>query len=171
MDAIKIAVAERCLQGAETGTLDFPGIVGLLAAEGFDGYLVDYRAGTATFYLADGTAATLPGARRDVAVPSAFDAAAVAVAVGEAQRKAPGYTDGGFCQKVMAAGCAGYLVSLPGRRVVYLGRSGESTRRTHAELSVAAGASAPRRPREFHPPPATKDGKPAGSERAGRGNP
>lgn len=34
----------------------------------------------------------------------------------------------------MAAGCAGYLVSLPGRRVVYYGRTGE----THVELIPAA---------------------------------
>jgi uncharacterized protein YbcV (DUF1398 family) len=129
MDATKIAVAERCQNGSETGNLDFPGIVGLLAAEGFDGYLVDYRAGTVTYYLEDGEATTLQAGHRHVPVPAAFDAAAVAAAIGEAQRKVAGYTYAGFSEKVMAAGCAGYLVSLSGRRVVYFGRSGE----THVE--------------------------------------
>lgn len=130
MDANKIAVAERCLEGAEAGTMDFPGILGLLGAEGFDGYLVDYRSGTATYYLADGTSTTLRAARHPVRVRAAFDAAGVAAAIGEAQRKVPGYTYGGFSEKVMAAGCAGYLVSLSGRRVTYFGRSAE----THVEM-------------------------------------
>jgi uncharacterized protein YbcV (DUF1398 family) len=129
MDAIRIAVPDRCLKGAESGTMDFPAIVGALAAEGFAGYLVDYRARTATYYLADGEAAALPADHPHVTVPAAFDAAAVAAAVGEAQRKVPGYSYRGFSAKVMAAGCAGYLVSLSGRRVVYFGRSGE----THVE--------------------------------------
>lgn len=129
MDDAKLAVAERCLNGARTGDMDFPAIVGLLAAEGFDGYFVDYRAATVTYYLADGAAATLRDAKHDATVPVGFDASAVAVAVGEAQREVAGYTYAGFSQKVMAAGCAGYLVSISGRRVVYLGRSGE----THLE--------------------------------------
>ena len=129
MEAKKIAVAERCLHGAETGTMGFPAIVALLADEGFDGYLVDYRAATVTYYLADGTVATLPAKRLDAAIPVAFDAAAVAAAIGEAQAGAAGYTYRGFSAKVMAAGCAGYLVSLSGRRVVYVGRSGA----THVE--------------------------------------
>ena len=129
MDAKKIAVAELCLTGAESGSMDFPAIVGLLFAEGFDGYLVDYRAATVTYYLFDGTATTLAAAHPAGAVPAAFDAAAVAAAVAEAQGKAADYTYAGFSAKVTAAGCAGYLVSLSGRRVVYFGRSGE----THVE--------------------------------------
>jgi uncharacterized protein YbcV (DUF1398 family) len=41
----------------------------------------------------------------------------------------PGYTYKGFCAKVAGAGCAGYMVSLLGRRVLYYGRTGE----THTE--------------------------------------
>jgi len=37
----------------------------------------------------------------------------------------PGYTYAGFSAKVMAAGCAGYIVSFSGRRAVYLGRTAE----------------------------------------------
>jgi uncharacterized protein YbcV (DUF1398 family) len=40
-----------------------------------------------------------------------------------------GYTYQGFCSKVAGAGCAGYVVSLLGRRVLYYGRTGE----THTE--------------------------------------
>jgi uncharacterized protein YbcV (DUF1398 family) len=41
----------------------------------------------------------------------------------------PGYTYRGFCENVVKAGCAGYVVSLLGKRVLYFGRTGE----THTE--------------------------------------
>ena len=50
--------------------------------------------------------------------------------VREAQANAPGYTYAGFCRKVTARGCAGYMVSFPGARVLYFGRTAE----THLEL-------------------------------------
>ena len=58
-----------------------------------------------------------------------FDAAIVKEAIREAQLMVPGYTYKGFCKKVARAGCAGYIVSLPGKRVLYYGRTGE----THTE--------------------------------------
>lgn len=33
---------------------------------------------------------------------------------------------GGFCERVLRSGCAGWTVSILGRRVVYYGRSGDS---------------------------------------------
>ena len=58
-------------------------------------------------------------------VAASFDAAIVRQAIGEAQTLAPGYTYKGFCAKVAGAGCAGYLVSFVGKRVLYYGRTGE----------------------------------------------
>ena len=55
---------------------------------------------------------------------------AVRAAIHEAQSGAPGYSYQGFSRKVKAAGCAGYLVSFPGKRVLYVARTGE----THTEL-------------------------------------
>ena len=46
-----------------------------------------------------------------------------------AQANPPGYSYEAFSRNVMACGCAGYLVSFSGRRVLYFGRSGE----THTE--------------------------------------
>ena len=62
-------------------------------------------------------------------IAAAFDAPAVQAAIREAQQLVPGYTYSGFCKKVMTAGCAGYVVSFPGRRVLYYGRDAE----THVE--------------------------------------
>lgn len=58
-------------------------------------------------------------------VTERFDTAAVKDTIREAQQMVPGYSYKKFCAKVMAAGCAGYLVSLLGMRVVYYGRTGE----------------------------------------------
>ena len=62
-------------------------------------------------------------------VAERFDAAAIVAALREAQALVQGYTYKGFCAKVVEAGCAGYLVSLLGKRALYYGRTGE----THTE--------------------------------------
>ena len=122
-------VASTCLEGAESGAMTFPQIVDALMGAGFDGYAVDLRRATATYYLPDGQAVELEATRTIMPVAERFDAAIVREAIGEAQRLVPGYTYKGFCAKVAQAGCAGYLVSLLGKRVLYYGRTGE----THTE--------------------------------------
>jgi uncharacterized protein YbcV (DUF1398 family) len=127
MDADKTAVAEACLKGAKDGSLSFPEILGRLHSAGFEGYLVDYRLGVQVFYRAD-EALSLPLGKA-ARVAAAFDGAAVAGLIRWAQANGPDYSYAAFCDRVTAAGCAGYLVTLPGRRVVYFGRTGE----THVE--------------------------------------
>ena len=129
MDAQRKHIAEACLAAAFDGSLDFPVIVGRLIAAGFEGYTVDYRRGASTYYLPDGGSVEVPHPVQDPAVAAEFQAPVVAAAVHEAQVLAPGYTYEGFCRKVAAAGCAGYIVSFLGRRVVYFGRTAE----THVE--------------------------------------
>jgi uncharacterized protein YbcV (DUF1398 family) len=125
MDARDRAVAEDCLAAAYDDRMDFPAIVGRLIEGGFEGYLVDYRHHSATYYRPDGDSALFATQPLEAPVAPVFDAAAVAAAVREAQTKAPGYSYRGFSAKVARAGCAGYLVSFPGRRVVYFGRTAE----------------------------------------------
>ncbi|MFC3675687.1 DUF1398 domain-containing protein [Ferrovibrio xuzhouensis] len=121
-------IARTALAGAENDTIPFPQSVAMLVAAGFDGYAVDFRHAARIYYRPDGetlrleTAPTAP-------VAALFDAAIVRDAIRAAQAMAPGYTYHGFCARVAGAGCAGYLVSFPGRRVLYYGRTGE----THTE--------------------------------------
>ena len=129
MDALSVALAERCLRGAEDDTMTFPEIVRTLAEAGFEGYAVDFRALTATYYLRDGASAVL-AIRAAAAVSAGFDVAPIQAAIREAQALAPGYSYERFCRKVAAAGCAGYMVSFSGRRALYYGRTGE----IHVEL-------------------------------------
>ena len=119
--------AQTCFQGAESGRLSFPQILGLLSAAGFEGYMVDFRRGESSYFLPDGDSVTFAGHRP--AIAAGFDSAALKAAILEAQTGAPGYSYQGFCRKSGAAGCAGYIVSLPGRRVLYYGRTAE----THTE--------------------------------------
>ncbi|MGA0604185.1 DUF1398 family protein [Caulobacter sp. KR2-114] len=129
MDANQNACARACLEGADSGAMDFPQILATLAAAGFEGYAVDYRRERATYYLPSGEGLDLATHATPTSVAAAFDAAALRSAIREAQTGAAGYSYRGFCAKAKAAGCAGYLVSMPGRRVVYFGRTGE----THVE--------------------------------------
>jgi uncharacterized protein YbcV (DUF1398 family) len=129
VDGSKTAVAMACLHAAESGSMSFPEIVGKLMEAGFESYLIDYRRSLAIYYLADGDSVELPTHKVGQAVAPGFDAATVHAAIKEAQQQVPGYTYNGFCRKTAAAGCAGYIVSFLGRRVLYFGRTAE----THVE--------------------------------------
>lgn len=129
MDDRKKAVAQACLGGAEDNTMTFPQIVGTLMREGFEGYAIDFRRSLATYYLPDGNSVDVPTHRIDAPVAPSFDSARVQAAIKEAQQLEPGYTYLGFCKKIVSAGCAGYIVSFPGRRALYIGRTAE----THVE--------------------------------------
>jgi hypothetical protein len=130
MAAERMSVARTCLDAAHDGSLGFPEIVGKLIAAGFEGYAVDYRRNTQTFYLPDGDSAELPMPDSPGPVAAAFDAAEIERLVRWAQANPADYSYAAFSQRARAAGCAGYLVSFLGRRVVYFGRTAE----THVEL-------------------------------------
>jgi uncharacterized protein YbcV (DUF1398 family) len=122
-------LARATLEGSESGTMTFPENLRILMEAGFDGYAVDFRRSTRIYYMPRGETIELHAAPTPTPVGESFDAALVREAIREAQTLAPGYTYMGFCAKVAQAGCAGYVVSLLGRRVLYYGRTCE----THTE--------------------------------------
>jgi uncharacterized protein YbcV (DUF1398 family) len=130
-------VARATLEGAESNTMTFPQSVRMLTEAGFDGYAVDYRRFTRTYHRPDGETLELE-MERTLPVAEHFDAAVIKGALREAQALVPGYTYKGFCAKVAGAGCAGYVVSLLGKRVLYYGRTGE----THTEYFPGAQPAA-----------------------------
>lgn len=129
MDTQKIAIAESCLNGAYDDTMDFPNIVGTLMDAGFDGYVVDYRCHTTTYFLPSAEHVVLENRPSNDAVASNFDQAGVAAQIKWAQSGAADYSYGAFCKNMKGFGCAGYIVSFLGRRVLYFGRTAE----THVE--------------------------------------
>ncbi len=124
------AVAERCFEAAETNALKFPAIVAELINAGFERYTVDYARAEQTYYLPDGESIRFHTRLGGRPIGKDFDVAAIKAAILEAQQDAPGYSYEAFCEKVMHAGCVGYVVSFLGKRAVYSGRTGE----THVEL-------------------------------------
>jgi uncharacterized protein YbcV (DUF1398 family) len=119
---------KSCLQGAENSTMTFPKIVQTLMQEGFESYAIDFRRNRAIYYLPDGQSIEYP-THHSASVADSFDVSAIQAAIRDAQQLVPDYTYKGFCQKVVQAGCAGYVVSFAGRRAVYMGRTAE----THVE--------------------------------------
>jgi uncharacterized protein YbcV (DUF1398 family) len=130
MEAERISIARSCMDAAHDGRLSFPEIIGRLVEAGFEGYAVDYRRNTQAFYLPDGDHVEFVVPHSAGPVAAAFDSDGVEAQVRWAQTNVPDYSYAAFCEKVKAAGCAGYLVSFSGRRVVYYGRTAE----THVEL-------------------------------------
>ena len=122
-------LARATLEGSESDAMTFPQSMRILMAASFDGYAVDLRRSTRTYYMPNGETIELEMEPTPAPVADSFDASVVRGAIREAQALVPGYTYKGFCAKVAGAGCAGYMVSLLGRRVLYYGRSGE----THTE--------------------------------------
>ena len=123
------AVARNALEGSESGATTFVQSLRALMEAGVESYAVDFRRCTRTYYLPTGETLELTTERTETPVAERFDAALIQEAVQEAQNLVPGYTYQSFCAKVAGAGCAGYVVSVLGERVLYVGRTGE----THTE--------------------------------------
>ncbi len=129
MDAQRIEIADACLNAAFDKSMTFPQIVSTLIKAGFEGYLVDYRRNVTTYFLSDGDNVVLENRLSEGSVAAQFQPTGVANQVKWAQANPPDYSYATFCKHVKAFGCAGYIVSFSGRRVLYFGRTAE----THVE--------------------------------------
>lgn len=125
------AVLADCIAASIEERLTFPQIVGKLIAAGVERYHTDLIRGENTYYLATGATEVLATGKGPAAAAAEFSAANVESAVRAAQGGQIGYNE--FCRRVLAAGCAGWQVSMLGKRVVYYGRTAE----THVEVFPA----------------------------------
>jgi uncharacterized protein YbcV (DUF1398 family) len=124
MDTALKAVMKECTIGSDEERLNFPQVVMKLMEAGVEQYHADLRRAEKTYYMPNGESLALPAAAVDTPAAQAFQASDVEAAVRTIQ--AGGLTYKAFCERIAAAGCVGYLVSLAGRRAVYYGRSGET---------------------------------------------
>lgn len=125
MNAEKSRIAQACLDAAHDGTMSFPEIVTTLIEADFEGYTVDYRRNTSTYYLSDGDSVELLMHPSNAKIARAFNVDGIKAAIKEAQNNAADYSYEKFCKKVTTNGCAGYFVSFLGKRVLYFGRTAE----------------------------------------------
>ena len=134
MDAHVKAIVVECSKASEENRMSFVEIVKKLTEANVESYLADFRRAAKIYYLPNGESIEVPAERLAAEPAAQFHAPGVEAAIREAQANGPDYTYKGVCEKVLAAGCVGYIVSLAGRRAVYFGRTAE----THVELFPSA---------------------------------
>ena len=119
-----IAVMEECTRASHEERITFGEVVGRLIDAGAERYHVDLVRGESTYFLPDGQSHRVTYRAIDTRPADSFSADGVLAAVRSIQAGRTKYLT--FCRQVMEAGCVGYLVSMPGKRAVYYGRSGET---------------------------------------------
>jgi uncharacterized protein YbcV (DUF1398 family) len=124
MDATVRKVVQECTDGSDDGRFTFPEVVGKLIAAGVEQYHADLRRGEKTYYMPDNESVVVPSAAIKGSPPRDFSAVGVEAAVRAIQGNKIGYAE--FCERIVAAGCVGYFVSIAGRRAVYFGRTCDS---------------------------------------------
>jgi uncharacterized protein YbcV (DUF1398 family) len=124
---VEVAI-QACTHGSDDERMSFPEVVAMLQEVGIERYHADLVRSEKTYYLPSGESAIVPAKPTHQQPASTFSAADTAVAIRAIQAQQIGYRE--FCERIVAAGCTGYIVSLVGGRVVYFGRSAES----HVEL-------------------------------------
>lgn len=123
MDAqVKDVVRELTLASDEA-RIAFPEVVLRLVENGVERYHADLVLGTRTYFMPDASNEVTQGEAVATAPAAEFAADAIVAALRAIQRKEISYR--GFCDRVAAAGCVGYLVSVSGRSALYYGRGNE----------------------------------------------
>jgi len=118
------ATANECTAGSDEQRISFPDVLAKLAAVGMERYRADLVRSEKIYYTADGRSYVTPAKPVKTAPVAAFSAAGVDAAVRASQSGAIKYNE--FCERIAAAGCVDYIVSLVGRQAVYYGRGGEA---------------------------------------------
>ena len=123
MDTHVKDVVREMTKASDEERIAFPEVVKTLMEAGVERYHADLIAGTKTYYTPDGSFEITQGHATGEAAQG-FTADGVERAVRAIQRQEIQYRE--FCQRIAAAGCVGYFVSLVGRRAVYYGRTMDS---------------------------------------------
>lgn len=117
-ERVKAAVRELTA-ALEQERIAFPDAVQALLAARVERCHADFCTGMTTYYMPDGSVEIAAG--RIIAAGADFLGEPVKEAVYAVEHGEIGYRV--FCDRLAAAGCVGYLVSLAGRRSVYYGRT------------------------------------------------
>lgn len=116
--------AEACTAESDLGGTPFPQIVARLMAAGVERYHADLNRDEKIYYDPHGGSHAVRCHPVEAEFAQAFSEDGVRAAVKETQAGRLPYPQ--FCRNIAAAGCVAYLVSFPGRRAVYYGRTGET---------------------------------------------
>jgi uncharacterized protein YbcV (DUF1398 family) len=117
-------VVEECTKSSDDASLTFPQVVMKLMQAGVERYRTDMCRAEKTYYMPNGDSHVVAGAATTVMPAQAFSAAGVEAAVRAVQAQRIDYKE--FCERIVAAGCVDYTITLVGRKAIYYGRAGES---------------------------------------------
>lgn len=120
MDAHAKDVAREMTKASDEERIVFPDVVKALMEAGVERYHADLMTASKAYYMPDGSFEITPSRPTRLAAAE-FDARGVKAAVRAIQRGEIQYLE--FCERIAAAGCAGYFVSLAGKRATYYGRT------------------------------------------------
>lgn len=123
MDPHVKEVVLECTRASDEERIGFPEVVGKLAEAGVERYLADLVRGDRTYYLPGGESQPEKGYAVTGRPADDFSPSAVRAALGAIQKGEIRYRE--FCERIAAGGCVGYMVSLPGRRALYFGRTAD----------------------------------------------
>ena len=108
----------------QEGKMTFPQGVRRLMEIGVESYFVDLASKRKTYYMGDGRTHTEPMILNVDPIAGKFSPAELIAAIRAAQADTIRYPE--FVKRSTGAGVIGYWAFLTGKRVVYLGRNGES---------------------------------------------
>ncbi|HEY3853204.1 MAG TPA: DUF1398 family protein [Verrucomicrobiae bacterium] len=118
------AIIVEAAQGTLSGALSFPEVVGKLLSAGVEYYHVDYVGLRKSFYGTNGEVVVTPINYEGLpAVAAEFALGKLRANIIDSQQKGQKYRD--FTRRAMEAGVQSYFAFLRGKRVTYLGRSGD----------------------------------------------
>ena len=112
-------VVREVIRASDEDRISFSDVVEALMQAGVERYHADLLAGTKTYYMPDGSFEITHG--RVLHAATDFRGDIVQQAVHATQQGEIGYR--AFRDRIAAAGCVGYFVSLAGQRAVYYGRT------------------------------------------------
>ncbi len=118
------AVIHEISEKSLAGKITFPEVVRQLLESGIESYRVDLVQNQKTFYSQDGEAYTKNFDFKGPAIAPEFSTAKTVAAIRASQTGQINYTE--FLNQVMQAGVSSYTACLTGRKVVYMGRKGDS---------------------------------------------
>lgn len=119
-----IRVVQECTVASDQERITFPEVVMKLARAGVERYHADLTRGERTFYMPSGESHRVAAEQVGPTPATVFAAGEVEAAIHAIQQQKIQYRE--FCDRIVRAGCVGYMVSLAGHRAVYYGRTGDT---------------------------------------------
>lgn len=124
MDSHVKETVTECTRASDGGRISFGEVVRKLMEAGVERYHADLVRAQKTYYMPTGESEVVRNEANNVTPAMDFSAAGVEAAIRAIQSGSIRYKE--FCERILAAGCVAYLVSITGRRAVYYGRTGDS---------------------------------------------